>query len=317
MPRRRLGKKLLKSLLPILLVLLVALVIALGSIVYGITHPPRRAYLVTPQDFKEISGTALKVSDETWRNRDGTKARGWLLRGSEGAPSVVLLHPYGGDRSWLFNLGIKLNEATGFTILWPDQRGHGLNPPVGSTTFGVKEGDDALAAFDFLKGLKTESGNRLVGERAGAYGVELGAYAAMKAAAQDPNIQVLVLDSIPSNADAIVDAAVTEDVGVSRGALLSSARFATHTYFMGKFDNIDTCELARGLKNQKIQILAGTDHGQLRGSTLRVQSCFANNGNLEVKTDLPITGMTSSSATGEEGERYDRPVIDFFVRNLR
>ncbi len=82
--QRRFGKKLFKLLLPILLVLVVALVVALGWIVYGITNPPRRSYLVTPQTFSTLSGTgrALKVSDETWRNRDGTSARGWLLRGA-------------------------------------------------------------------------------------------------------------------------------------------------------------------------------------------------------------------------------------------
>ena len=83
--RRRLGKKLFKSLLPILIILLVALLIACASLVYEITRPPRQSYLVTPQTFSQISGTArpLKVTDETWRNRDGTGARGWLLRGAE------------------------------------------------------------------------------------------------------------------------------------------------------------------------------------------------------------------------------------------
>jgi hypothetical protein len=53
----------------------------------------------------------LKVTDETWTTRDGRRSRGWLLKGAEGAPAVVLLHRYGGDRSWLFNLGVKINET--------------------------------------------------------------------------------------------------------------------------------------------------------------------------------------------------------------
>src|SRR5882672_12441698 len=179
--RRRIGKKLFKSLLPVLLILLVALVIALASIVRGITRPPRRSYLVTPEAFKVISGRALKVTDETWRNRDGTRARGWLLRGAEGAPAVILLHRYGGDRSLLFNLGIKINEATNSTILWPDLRGHGLNPPVNWTSFGTRESDDLLDAFDFLRTLKSDNKRKLVGDRLGVYGVELGGYSALKA----------------------------------------------------------------------------------------------------------------------------------------
>src|SRR6267143_1042562 len=158
MPRRRFGKKLFKSLLPMLLVLVLACVIALVSIVYGITRPPRQHYLVTPQSFSQISGSALKVTDESWRNRDGTAARGWLLRGTEGAPAVVLLHRYGGDRSWLFNLGIKLNEASNATILWPDLRGHGINPPVKWTSFGTSESYDLIDALSFLRTLKSDKG---------------------------------------------------------------------------------------------------------------------------------------------------------------
>lgn len=316
MPRRRLGKKLLKSLLPILLVVVVAVIVALGSIVYGITSPPRRPYLVTPQAFKEISGTALKVSDETWRNRDGSSARGWLLRGAEGAPAVVFLHKYGADRSWLFNLGIKLNEATNFTILWPDLRGHGQDPSISTTTFGARETEDALAAFDFLRSLKTENGNRLISDRIGVYGVELGAFSAMRATTQDQGIAALVLDSVPATTDDIVNSAVREYVGVSNPLLLKLARSATRIYFLGRLENGDACEIARTLRNQKILLLAGNDDSHLRDSTIAVQRCFPNPANLEVKTDLPVTGVTLPSTTGEQGERYDRPVIDFFAKYL-
>ncbi|HET6891094.1 MAG TPA: hypothetical protein VFH31_08325, partial [Pyrinomonadaceae bacterium] len=148
--------------MPIGLILVLALGGALAFIVYGVTRPPRAAYLVTPQAFSELSGPVLKVTEESWTNRDGTSARGWLLRGVTGSPAVVLLHRYGTDRSWLFNLGVKINETTNFTILWPDSRGHGLTPPVNWTSFGTREGDDILAALDFLRALKNQKGEQLV-----------------------------------------------------------------------------------------------------------------------------------------------------------
>ena len=316
--RRRFGRKLFKSLLPILIILSVVLLIALTSIVYGITRPPRRSYLVTPQDFSQISGTAraLKVTEENWRNRDGTLARGWLLRGTEGAPAVIFLHRYGGDRSLLFNLGMKVNEATNSTILWPDLRGHGLNPPVKWTFFGSREGDDSLAALDFLRSLKGENRSQLIGERVGIYGVELGAYAAMIAASNDPKLQVLVLDSVPRNPDELVSAAVADDVGVNTTVIFFPARIATRLYFLGQYHNQSSCDLATALGTRQVLLLAGADDGYLRDSTKSLAPCFPNRANLEIKTDLPLTGFTLPSATGEQGERYDRPVIDFFVKNL-
>src|SRR3982750_1348188 len=180
-PRRRTGRRLLKTFLPILLLLVLAAVGAVVWIVYGVAHPPRRPYLVTPEKFSQLSDRGLKVTDETWPNRDQTQARGWLLRGAEGAPAVVLLHRYGADRSWLLNLGVKLNESANFTILWPDLRGHGLNPSVKWTSFGTRESEDLLGALDFLRQLKSDSKQKLVGDRFGIYGVELGSLAALGA----------------------------------------------------------------------------------------------------------------------------------------
>jgi pimeloyl-ACP methyl ester carboxylesterase len=315
--RRPLGKKLFKALLPILLIVVAAVAIMLASIVYGVTRPPRQPYLVTPESFSQISGSALKVTDESWRNRDGSMSRGWLLRGAEGAPAVVLLHRYGGDRSWLFNLGIKLNETTNFTILWPDLRGHGLNPPVKATSFGSREGDDLLAAADFLHSLKGYGQELLVANAIGVYGVELGGYAALHAATLDGSIRALVLDSVPRSPDGLLNASVIGDVGVNNDLLLSLTRVATRAYFLGKYENTSSCELAKTLKTQKILLLAGADNLSLHDATASLVTCFPNAVNLETKLDLPVTGFTLTSTTGEQGESYDRPVIDFFNRNLR
>ncbi|MGH9870972.1 MAG: alpha/beta hydrolase [Pyrinomonadaceae bacterium] len=316
--RPRFGKKISRLLLPILLVLVVALVIALIAIVYEITIPPRRSYLVTPQTFATISGTGrgLKVTEETWRNRDGTSARGWLLRGAEGAPAVVLLHRYGGDRSLLLNLGMKVSEATNYTILWPDLRGHGLNPTIQWTSFGSREGDDLLAALDFLRTLKGDNQDKLIGDRFGVYGVELGAYAALRAAVRDPSIQLLALDSVPRNQNELVENTIRNDVRVNTSALVTPARFATRLYFFRLYDNKSSCDMARALGERRVLLLAGEDGGYLRESTKSLVPCFPNPANLETRTNLSLSGLTLPSATGEQGEGYDRPVIDFFVQNL-
>lgn len=316
-PKRRFGKRLVKSFLPIVLVIGLALVGSLSFIVYCVTRPTRRPYVVTPQSFAQISGRALKITDETWATRDGRSARGWLMRGAEGAPAVVLLHRYTGDRSWLFNLGVKLNETTNFTILWPELRGHGENPLIGWTSLGSREGDDLLAAIEFLQTLKSESQKKLVGELFGVYGVELGAYSGLKAASQDSRIKVLVLDSLVSSPDDLLNTAVSNCVAIDNSLVSSLSRTALKLYMMGGYESIPACELAKSVRDQRVFLLSGAEAGRLRESTASLQSCFPNQGSVQARLDLPLSGFSLPSATGEQGEAYDRVVIDFFDTYLR
>ena len=316
-PKRKLGKRLLRSLLPIVLVILVAALVALSFVVYCISRPAKSPYLVTPQSFSQISSPALKVTDETWTNRDGTRARGWLLKGAAGSPAVVLLHRYGADRSYSFNLGVKINETTSFTILWPDMRGHGLNPLVKWSSLSGREDDDLLAALDFLRGLKSEGKSKLVGDRFGVYGVELGAYAALKAAQHENQIKVLALDSIPRSSTELVDATVTNCTGFDNQLLKSLAASATRVYMLGAYKPTSACDIAASLRDQRIMLLSGADAGYLIASTTSLKDCFPNGANVDTRTDLPLSGLNLPSATGEQGEAYDRIVIDFFDKYLR
>ena len=315
--RRRIGKRLIKSFLPIALVVVLAVVGAFSFVVYCVTRPARRPYVVTPESFSRISGRAIKVTDASWPTLDGRTARGWLLKGTEGAPAVVLLHRYGGDRSWLFNLGVKINEATNFTILWPDLRGHGENPPIKWASLGAREGDDLMAAFHFLHGLKSESQKTLVGPSFGVYGVELGAYSALKSTRAEPPIKVLVLDSVVSSPNELLNTTVASCTGVDNGVVQYFSRLAMKMYLLGTYDDTSACDFARSMSNQRVLLLSGPEAGELRQATASLQSCFPVPGNVETRTDLPLSGFSLPSATGEQGEAYDRVVIEFFVRNLR
>jgi len=317
-PRRRIGKRLIKSFLPIALVVVLAVVGALSFVIYCVTRPTRRPYVVTPESFSRISGRAIKVTGETWPTRDGRTARGWLLRGAEGAPAVVLLHRYGGDRSWLFNLGVKINEATNFTILWPDLRGHGENPPIKWASLGARDGDDLEYAFHYLISLTSENQKKLVGESYGVYGVELGAYTALKTIRDEPPIKLLVLDSVLRSPADLLNTAVASCVGIDNGMVQSFSRLGMKMYLLGGYDDTSACDFAGSVtSNQRVLLLSGPDAGPLRDATVSLQSCFRNAGSVETRTDLPLSGYSLPSTTGEQGEAYDRIVIEFFARNLR
>jgi hypothetical protein len=88
-------------------------------------------------------------------------------------------------------------------------------------------------------------------------------------------------------------------------------------YMLGSYDNASGCDLAKSVRDQRVLLLSGAEAGQLRESTGAMQSCFANPANVETRIDLPLSGFSLPSATGEQGEAYDRIVIEFFDRNLR
>jgi len=313
--RGRVVRRLFKAFLPIVLVILLAVVAVCVWLSYTVTRPPRAAYLVTPQTFSRVTGPVLQAEDVTWKNHDGTTARGWLIRGSEGAPAVILLHSYGADRSWLLNLAVKTNESTNFTVLWPDLRGHGENPPVNSTTFGNAEGDDVIAAIDYLNSLKTPMGTPQIAPRIGIYGIELGAYAALLATKTDSEIRALALDSVPAGPDELVRAVTTERIGMNSRILQRLASLGVRAYGVGKFQRMPSCDIARSLKNVRVMILTGQEADIWRNSSLSIAACF--NPPAELKKDLPVTGASLPSSTGQQEETYDRPVIEFLDKTLR
>jgi len=317
---RRPGKNLFKALWPLALLLVLGFCGAVGWLVYEVVRPPRSPYLITPQTFTAYSLRALKISDERWPNRDGTEARGWLLRGAEGAPAVIMLHSYGADRSWLLNLGVKLNETTNYTVLWPDLRGHGQEPLISATTLGAREADDVLAAVDYLRSLKTPQQKPLTGGRIGFFGVELGGYAALLAASRQSETErapALALDSVPTDADMLLHAALQRSAGVDNGLLQWLARAGTRLYFLGSYQNVSACEAAPRLSGVRVLLLTGRDANQLRDSTTELAKCLPAPALVELYSDLQFSGVSLASATAEQGEAYDRRVIDFFDRALQ
>ncbi len=310
----KLTKSFFLLILPVI-ILIIGATVGIGFwILQKTSTPPTAMYLVTPDKYVGLSSRGAKITDETWANKDGSTARGWLLRGSEGSPTVILLHRYGTDRSHVLNLGVKLNEITNFTILMPDLRGHGDTPLVKTTTFGGTETDDAAAAIEFLRGLKTDDKKDQIGKNIGIYGVELGAYAALSAAANDVNIKTLVLDSVPSNSDDLLASAVEKRYPFASFITAKIAGFGTYPYFRGNYKSDSLCDAAANIKDRKVLLLAGVDVPSFRNSTVELGKCFTFQ--VESKTDLSISGFSLIGAGGEQSEAYEQRVIEFFKKAL-
>jgi pimeloyl-ACP methyl ester carboxylesterase len=314
---KRLVRSFWRLLLPVVLLVVFAVISSAIWLVHQMSVAPKAVYLVTPQQYGQLSSRGAQITDETWSNADGTQSRGWLLRGAPGAPAVILLHAYGADRSYLLNLGVKLNEATDFTVLMTDQRGHGDNPIVRFSSLGGAESEDVLAAVKFLRGIKIGEQTSLVGKDIGFYGTEMGALVASFAATKDESIKALVLDSVPNNSDDLLRTAIGKRYPFASFLTSRIARLGTQLYFFkGEYRNESVCGAAKELNNRQVLLLAGADNTNLQVSTIALNRCFPNSSKIESKTDLNPSGYNITNASLEQSEAYDRRVIDFFKQTL-
>ena len=313
----RLFKSFTRLLLPA--VFLVVAAVAAGSVwlVYATSHPLNSRYLVTPDKYAQLSSRAAQVTEEKWTNRDGSQARGWLLRGAEGAPAVILFHKFGADRSYVLNLGVKLNESTNFTVLMPDQRGHGENPPVQNASFGGCESEDASSALDFVRSLKTPNQIPFVGKNLGVFGVEMGALVAISTAAGDAGIKAIAVDSVPQDSDSVLNGSVNRRFPFVSFATTKLARLGTYMYYFdGCYRREPVCDVARRIEGRSILLLSGIDAQEFQESTARLAKCFPANNKVESKLDLSPSGFGIINASIEQSEGYDQRLIDFFRTSL-
>lgn len=313
----RLLKSFSRLLLPVAVLGILAIATSSVWLVHETAHPVSAAYLVTPEVYGMLSARGAQVTNETWVNKDGTSARGWLLRGAQDSPAVILLHKYGANRSHVLNLGVKLNEATNFTILMPDQRGHGADPAVKYTSFGGCESDDTLAAIEYLRTLKTPEQFPLVGQEIGLYGLEMGSLAALAAAAKQADVKAVALDSVPQSADSMLASTVERRFPFASAVTSKFAQLGTRPYFFeGCYRRETSCDFAKALAGRKVLLLGGLDAPNFQESTSKLSKCFPANASVESKTDLSPSGLGMINASLELSESYDQRVIDFFRQSL-
>ncbi|CAN5464023.1 hypothetical protein BH18ACI3_BH18ACI3_04340 [soil metagenome] len=314
---KRLFKSFYRLLLPVAVLIFLAVASASVWFAHETSHPANTDYLVTPAKYGLLSSRGSQVTDETWSNRDGTTARGWLLRGAENSPAVVLLHKYGADRSHVLNLGVKLNEATNFTVLMPDQRGHGMNPAVKYTSFGGCESDDTSSAIEFLRGQKSPLQIPLVGREIGIYGLEMGSLAAISAASRDESVKAVVLDSVPKDSDDLIGFVMDKRFPFASSVTSKLAQLGAYPYFYeGCYSRVPVCDSAKMMNNRKTLLLAGLDAPDFQNSTSDLGKCFPASTKTDTKTDLSPSGISMVNASIELSEGYDQRVIDFFKQSL-
>lgn len=309
----RLSKSIFRLLMPVVLLIVIAAVVSGIWLAHDVSLPQDQGHVISLEKYSQLSSRAAQVTEETWPGRDGNAIKGWVLRGSPNMPAIILLHKYGANRSHELNLGVKLNEATNFTIVMPDARGHGAQPSSPTCTFGGCETEDVLATIEWIKTLKSPENFQLVGGGIGVYGIEMGSLAALSAAAASPDVKAIAVDSVPADSDAMIGSVIARRFPFASAVTETLGQYGSRGYFLdGCYRNASSCEVARTLATRSVLLLAGSDSPDFQQSTSRLSKCFPNSTKMDSKTDLSPSGMNILAASIEAAEGYDQRVIDFF-----
>lgn len=189
--RRYWWRLMLFTVILIIIALLALLVYFIDRQIYVFTTPVRQTHLDLPPEIE------WPLQDITLTTRDSLRLSAWYVPGSK-SEAIILVHGIHANRLALLPQAIMLHEA-GYHLLLLDLRGHGLSEG-NFVTYGHREALDVQAAADYLM-------TRPSVERMGIIGTSMGGAAVVRAAALDPRLEAIVIESSYSSLpDAVEDA---------------------------------------------------------------------------------------------------------------
>ena len=270
-------------------------------IAHQFTTPTRVAPIALPDD---ATGRFARVSFQS--RGDALNIVAWYRAVSSATAAVVMVHGRDGCRGnelrcSTFGLAERI-AAAGMSVVMIDLRGHG-DSGSGRLTFGRHEYRDVLGAVDFLLARGYQP------TKIGVFGASMGGVSGIAAAAAEPAIGALIIDSAFADLELLLRAQFRRLTRLPtcflRGALLA-ARILTGTQLTAHPPR----HLMRVLRGRPVLVIhaAGDPFVPVRHAHL-----LANAGN----TALWITpGARHLSSASAVGARYLDVVARFFAEAL-
>ncbi len=283
-------------LLALALFLFLAVATISGYLLYQIVSPPRSPANV---DVSLLMGHPTTYKFEI--PGQGTR-EGWFFPGLMRAPTIVLCHGYGSQRADVLTLVTALQEHQ-FNVFLFDFAGHGSIP--GRTALGYGETQQLLAAIHGL-----EQRDDIDNTRFGVWGTDLGAYAALAAAGQEPKIESIALDSVY---DQPSDFLLVQVGHTGLGGLPLVKTFCLFGFRMLNYQYRMVpparASLSRLQSIPKL-FIESADRPELEESTLRMFQIAP-----PPKTQL-VDQLTYAEMSDEGRRAYEDHIVSFFLQNL-
>ncbi|MFY9555626.1 MAG: alpha/beta fold hydrolase [Blastocatellia bacterium] len=281
--------------------------------IHRLTHPPRTELYGSPRDFQLILQRPMWF-EEKWKNSDSTQTVGWFLSRGKPAPSIILSHGYGSNRSELLTLAFELWKA-GYHVLVYDLRGHGESP-VKWSGLGTYERDDLLSAIKFVRTRKTDSGEALLDGRVGLYGVDLGGYISLVASTQDPMIKAVAIDSVYPDVSHFMSHRLKTIVGKDSdlGNRLADSPWtnqltslAMQLYLLRREDSAPALDSVATASGRKFLFIVGKNSGGLGLMTRDLHAAAK-----DPKQIVEVEQTRLNRLYDEASSTYDARVVAFF-----
>jgi pimeloyl-ACP methyl ester carboxylesterase len=190
--------KLLSGLLAVALFFFVAVSAVAGYLVYQIVRPPRAA---ATYDLSVMMGHPVTLSfPVAGKGPAGGEREGFFFPGLRGAPTIIVCHGYGSQRSDVLTLVSALQDQQ-FNVFLFDFGGHGNSPP--GTTLGYREVAELRSAMQTIATRDDVDPNRF-----GLWGVDMGGYVVLEVATTDPRVKAFIVDDAYSDPRVLVQSEV-------------------------------------------------------------------------------------------------------------
>lgn len=273
-----------------------AVLFLLVSFIYlqvrAFTTPHRQPVVGSPADYGFV------YQDVTFTTTDGLKLSGWYMPGRL-PQAIILVHGIDANRTVLLPEAAMLAEA-GYHLLLFDLRGHGQSEGS-EVTYGYREAFDIQAGVDFLM---AQPGIRQVA----ALGISLGGSAVVHAAALDPRLKAMVIESSFSSLRAAIDDEFDNRSIFPRWPFAPLLIWLAEQRLGVKVDQVDSVRDLATLSQRPVFIIHGTtDQGFPPEHAVRMYEAAK-----EPKTLWLVEGLGHASPILADEVEYRKRLLAFF-----
>jgi len=291
-----------KSGFGLLFLTILVLVAGAGSLVsyqiHTVANPPRLTEAIHPSDF------LMRADDISFQSTDGLPLTAWLIRGDREAPVIILCHDLGESKSVFLDAAVPLQRA-GYNLLLIDFRGHGESGGKGST-LGTDERYDVLGAIDLLRTRRDLNPDRI-----GIWGVGMGAYAAVLAAAERKEVVALALDSLYPDVQTYLDRVLFRGVPPGASRITRYASVFYGPYFQWKTTKGMAAQAVQQLSDRNLLFIVSR---AIPESVVVGREFYASlpEGGQADKNLLELGTSGTSDLYAEDKRKYEEGITGFF-----